>query len=203
MIIVAARLTLLIPENASLKGKRRVAADVAGVLKIYKIPSLQVVKTIRFSDNSARTEQARSAWQYVRRDDGLVRSAGADAISGIRLELQNFFGKKGYVIDAKRKGDKVIYLVTFGRNDGVQPGNACEIFTTMESDNQITGKKEYTRVKLYNGTVTNLVSATTSWIEADSDHRLLKLGDEVKVISTAGVGDYLNDFSKSLNQLAK
>ncbi len=177
----------------------RYTAKVSGVLKIFQIPSLKVVKTISFSDNKGRTEEARSSQQYAERDDAMVLGAGADAIQSSRIMLENFFGKRGYVVDARRKGERIIYKVTFGRNDGIQPGKECDIYSALESINQITGKKTYEQVKLCEGIVTNLVSPDTAWIEVDNGDSLLKLGDEVRGISTEEIGDALHHLGTTLN----
>ena len=182
----------------------RYTADFAGTLKVYELPSMKVVKTLSLKDNKSRTEETRSSSTYTERDDELVRGAGADAVKAMRIELQNFFAKKGYILDKRAAENTRIFQVSLGTEDGVAQGDTCEVFTYKEFKNNITGKVQYEKVKLCEAKVTNLVANNTAWLAIPNEESLkIRLGDEVKVRYSKNFMDAMKSTGSMLNSLAK
>jgi hypothetical protein len=182
----------------------RYTADVAGTVKIYELPSMKVVKTISLKDNKSRSEETRSSQNYLDRDDELVRGAGADAVNAVRTEMQNFFAKKGYILDERVADSTNIVQVSLGAEDGVKQGDTCEIFTYKEFRNNITGKKSYEKVKVCEAKVTNLVADKTAWLTLPGDYAArIRLGDEVKVVYSKNFMDVMKSTGSVLNSIAK
>lgn len=180
----------------------RYTADVEGILKVYEVPSMKVVKTIRLSDNKGRTEETRSTGRYAQRDDDLVRGAGSDAISAIKDELQNQFAQKAYICEKRVNGSTAVYKVNFNSESGVKPGDKCEIYTINESTNQLTGKVDTERVKVCDAVISDQMTSGNAWIVASADDsKNVKLGDQVQVVYSKSTKEYLKSAGSLMNTL--
>lgn len=180
----------------------RYTAEVDGILKVYEIPSMKVVRTIKFSDNKGRSEETRSASRYVERDDDLVRGAARDAISSIKAELKNQFAPQAYIIDKRVKDAKAVFKINLGLEQGAKPGDKCEIFTIRESVNQLTGEVETEKQKVCDAVITDQLSSNSSWIVASvKESSQVKLGDEIKIVYSKSTGEYLKDAGSLMNTI--
>lgn len=158
-------------------------AAVTGKIRIYELPSLRIVKTITFSDTATKSEETKSASDYKRRDDNLVGTAGSGAIKSARVELQNFFAKKGYVLERRAKEKVTIYKISLGSDDDLKTGDTCQIFTINKTVNPITQEETPEDFLLGEGKVSNLIANNYAWIVVDETklHAPVRLGDYVKV----------------------
>ncbi|QWV92381.1 hypothetical protein KP004_14350 [Geomonas oryzisoli] len=180
----------------------RYTANVEGTIKFYEIPSMKVVKVFKISDNKARSEETRSSQNYAERDDDLVRGAGRDAIGSIKSEIKNLVAPRAYVLDKKVKDSSAIFKVNLGADKGAQPGDKCEIFTVVESVNQISGATETETRKICDGVITNQITPGNSWVMASLDEsKEVKLGDQVKVVYSKGAFEYMKDAGSLMNTL--
>ncbi len=173
----------------------RYKAEVAGNLKIYELPALNVTKAIEFSGNQARSEDVRENGSvYVGafalggnkvdpavRDDGLVSKAGQDALDNIRSDIQNFFAKQGFILEKRSFKNKAIFKVSIGSIDGIKTGDNFEVFGQFESQNPLTGKNEVEKLKLGEGKISNLVDPKTAWVIIDGDIKKIRIGDFIKL----------------------
>lgn len=157
-------------------------ATVTGKVKIYELPSLRIVKTITFSDSATKSEKTKSASDYKRRDDNLVGKSGSDAIKSARVELQNFFSKKGYVLERRAKEKVTIYKISLGSDDGLKTGDTCQLFTINKTVNPITQEETPEDFLLGEGKISNIIANNYAWIVVDEDklHSQIRLGDYVK-----------------------
>lgn len=180
-------------------------AEVKGKIKIYEIPSLRVVKTIPFSDNSQRSEETRSSMRPQTRDDELVRKAAADGIKSARLELKNFFAKKGFILEKRAKDNDTIFKVSLGSDGGMRSGDTCQIFTIKKNFNPITQEETLEEFCLGEGKVSEQVGPNYAWLVVKEDQlqEAPRLGDIVKIQYEKGLGDVLNSTGKLLNSIAQ
>ncbi|CAN2043747.1 conserved hypothetical protein [Candidatus Magnetomoraceae bacterium gMMP-1] len=180
-------------------------ANVAGSIKIYKIPEMNVLKVINFDDNAQRYEETRSSRTHRRRDDNLIIKAAKDAIiHQAKFDIINFFSPKGYILRARKKGSTYIFETTLGR-DKVKQGDKVQIFTSKMDRHPLSGKYEKIETIVADGKVSEHTGNSRSWIivnKQDNGVRV-RVGDYVKVKIEKGFSDYLNEGIKTLNQLTQ
>jgi hypothetical protein len=148
-------------------------AAVSGKIKIIRLPSLKIVKTITFSDSILGTSG----------NSSLVVTAATDAIHSARIELKNYFAKKGYVLEKRSKNDETIYKINLGTEDGLKTGDTCQIYTISRTVNAITQEETTEELLLGEGTVSNQIGTNYSWlIIEDADMQSpVRLGDYIKL----------------------
>jgi len=180
-------------------------AEVKGKIKIYEIPSMKVVKVISFSDSAQRNEETRNSRAGEVRDDELVRKAATDGIKSARLELKNFFARKGYILEKRTKDNNTIFKVSIGTDEGIKSGDTCQIFSVNKSVNPLTKEETVDEISLGEGRVSEQVGPNYAWLVVKEDElqQAPRLGDFVKVTYKKGFGDVLNSTGKVLNALAK
>ncbi|WP_138708174.1 hypothetical protein [Desulfocurvibacter africanus] len=170
------------------------SANVSGKIKIIQLPSLEVVKTIAFADSVGMSEDAHG--RVPTQDSGtpLVVKAATDAIHSARIDLKNYFAKKGYVLEKRTKKDDAIYKINLGSEDGLMTGDICQIYTINRTVNAITQEESTEELLLGEGTVSNQMGANYSWlIIDDADLQApIRLGDYVKAKYSKG---FLEGFS--------
>lgn len=178
-------------------------ASVSGILKIYSIPSMKVLKTIEFSDSASRREDSKYYGErhYPSDVSGMINSAGRSAIHSTRHDFKNFLAPKGYIMQHRIDADKGIVQVSIGSLDGLSTGDEVQIYTTQRTINPLTDEEELHDVKIAEGTVSNKLNEHRAWIILEESNRKLKLGDYIKARYSKGFGDYFNDVAKVYNGL--
>ncbi len=169
-------------------------ASVNGVLKIYVIPSMKIVKTIGFSGTSSRSEDSSFYGnEYLPSDvTGMLNKAGRSAIYSTRYEFKNFLAPKGYIMQQRDDDDTSILLVNIGRADGLETGNDVEVFSTQSSINPLTDEEETHTVKVADGIISNQLTPHRAWIIVKDKTNKVKIGDYIKAKYSWGFGDFFN-----------
>jgi hypothetical protein len=192
--------TYVNPKNGqliSIPPQYKYSSEVAGNLKIYELPSLTVVESIEFKGNESRSEnvQQNGGLSFggiqiggeqvagTKRDDGLVRKAGNDAIKNIEVEIKNFLAKKGYILEKRTLDKKIIFKISLGSEDGIKQGDKFEIIGQYEVENSITNETEIEKRIIVSGVISDKIDPKTSWILIDDSKQehLIRLGDVVKM----------------------
>ncbi len=176
-------------------------ASVSGILKVYAIPSMKVLKTIEFSDNTSRREDSRFFGNNYRPLDavGMLNKAGRDAIHSTRHAFKNFLAPKGYIMEQRADGDTTIVYVSIGSADGLKTGEDVEIFSVHSSTNPFTDEQEVQSIKIADGIISNKLTEHRAWIIIEDQTQEIKLGDYIKARYSKEFGDYFNDFTKAYN----
>lgn len=172
-------------------------ANVDGNIKIYELPSMKVMQNFNFSGFVSRSENVQQSGGFAfgslsvggesargaERDDGLVRSAGRDAIENIAVDIKNFFGKKGYILEKRIYKGKAIFRINLGSNDGIKQGDRLEIVTKYESQNPITEEIEVESMVIGQALVSDQIHANSAWIivKNKDEASKIRLGDQIKV----------------------
>jgi hypothetical protein len=190
-------------------------SDVSGNIKIYELPSMKVIENIEFFGKKTKKEQVKTnnnisiagiiefGGQKVgglKRDDGLVRNAGIEAIDNISFILKNFFAKKGFILGKRSLKNKSIFKISVGRSDGVKVGDKFEVIGKYENFNALTGKIEIESRIVASGKVVDHINPKSSWILIDDEDsvNLVRLGDLVKFKYKRGffskAGKFMNGF---------
>ena len=173
------------------------SSDVSGNIKIYELPSMQVVANFEFAGKKTKKEEVKTnnnvsiggliefggqKAEGLNREDGLVRSAGQEAIDNVSFDIKNFFAKKGFVLEKRSLKDKVIFKISVGSADGVKTGDNFEVIGKYEIINSITGKSEIERRSIASGKVANKIDPKSSWVLIDDKDTInaIRLGDVVQ-----------------------
>lgn len=171
--------------------------NVSGNLKIYELPSLQVIESIEFYGTRKRQENAQQdggvslgALQLggkksgeSSRDDHLLRSAGNAAIDNVEIDIKNLFAKKGYVLEKRVKEKKAIFKISIGSVDGIKQGDKFEVIGKYETQNPITQETEVESRIIAKGVVSDKINPKSSWIIIKDKKKInkIRLGDAVKI----------------------
>lgn len=178
-------------------------ASVSGILKIYAIPSMKVLKTIEFSDSARRSEDSnyRGDRYYPSDVGGMLNQAGRSAIHSTRHDFKNYLAPKGYIMQQRSDGEKKIVQVNIGKADGLETGEEVDIYSIQSSTNPFTQEEEIESIKIAKGLVSDKLDAHRAWIIIEEQSREIKLGDYIKANYTKEFFDYMNDFAKGYSSL--
>lgn len=176
--------------------KYNYSADVSGNLKIYELPSMDVVENFDFSGFASRSEAVQKEGgisigsidigvtkaKALEKDDGLVRKAAEDGISDIADKIKNAFAKKGYILEKRTLDNKAIFKISIGSEDGVSQGDKFEVIGKFEVENPITHEVEVENRVLATGVVSDIINPKFSFIILDdkSSNDKVRMGDVVK-----------------------
>jgi len=173
------------------------SGDVAGNIKIYELPSMQVVEGFEFNGKKSRSENVKTnnnlsigglvefggqKAEGLNSDDDLVRQAGKEAINYIAVDIKNFFVKKGFVLEKRVLDNKAIFKINIGSADGIKAGDSFVIIGQYETQNVITNKNEIERRIIANGKVSDKIDPKSSWVLINDKNTInsIRLGDVVK-----------------------
>ncbi len=172
-------------------------SDVSGNIKIYELPSMQVVANLEFAGKKSKSEEVKTnnnisigglvefggqKAEGLNRDDGLVRNAGKEAIDNVSFDIKNFFAKKGFILEKRALKDKVIFKISVGSADGIKVGDKFEVIGKYETQNAITSKSEIERRIITSGVVSDKIDPKSSWVLIDDSDVVnsVRLGDMVQ-----------------------
>lgn len=192
--------TIINPKNGqvvTIPPKFSYSSEVAGNLKIYELPSLTVVKNIQLKGSSSRSENVQQNGgvsfgglqiggqqaEGVKRDDGLVRTAGADAVEDSETELRNALAKKGYVLEKRTFDGRSVFKISLGSEDGVEHGDKFDLYGQYDVENPISGKSEIETRIIGQGRVSNKIDPKTSWVVVSNKkiESAIRVGDVIKI----------------------
>lgn len=198
----------------SIPAKFTYSANASGNIKVYELPSLNVIETIEFSGSKSRAENVQQNGgvnfaglqiggdqaKGVERDDGLVRRAGEEAVDDARIDLKNAFAKKGYILEKRVYKEKAIFKINLGSLDGLVHGDKLEITGQYENENAITGEIEVEKRIIGSATVTDKIDPKTCWIVIDDEDNInsVRLGDAVKVKYKKSSFDLVSKMTRSM-----
>ncbi|MFT6332637.1 MAG: hypothetical protein ACJAW3_000980 [Lentimonas sp.] len=170
---------------------------VSGNLKIYEIPSMKVIKDFEFVGKRAKKEEVKASNNIViaglfefggqkseglKRDDGLVRRAGKEAIENIAPEIKSFFARKAFILEKRVLRKKSIFKISVGKSDRIKIGDKFEIIGQYEIENPLTGESEIEHRIITSGKVSNKINPDYSWVLVDDKESVnrIRLGDVVR-----------------------
>lgn len=187
------------------------SSNVSGNIKIFELPSLQVVEVIEMSGKSSRSENVQNNGGFslggiklggrdadaAPKDNGMVRKAGEDAVDEASVSLKNYFAKKGYILEKRSLGNKAIFKINLGSTHGIKHGDSFEVYGQYEVENSISHKTEIERRIIATGRVSQIVDPKHCWIILDKKDQetAIRIGDMVKM-------KYSKSFFKSLFKAA-
>ena len=170
-------------------------AKVQGSIKIYSLPDLTVVENIFFHGTSTRTENVRSTGFKAKDfkfsapvkpkdfDAGLAHDAVKNAIKNNEYKIKAAFAKTGYIMEKRTLGDKSIFLVNVGKNDGIKQEDKIDIIQKYTEINPLTGKTETHTRLVTKATVSDKIEDGRAWVVVKDQNlsSAIKLGDMAKI----------------------
>ncbi len=151
---------------------------VNGILGVYAVPSMRLLKSFDFYGSSSYSKASRYAQRF---DAALLQQAGRHAIQDVSRKLQRFFSPKGYVLYKRIYDGDTIYEVTLGSDEGLQTGDDVKIYRKYRFHNPITNVSEVREKVIATGSVSEIIQAHSAWIILKS----IQLGYEIRL------GDYM------------
>ncbi len=172
-------------------------SDVSGNIKIYELPSMNVVANFEFAGKKSKSEEVKTdnnlsiggviefggqKAEGLSRDDGLVRNAGREAIDNVSFDIKNFFAKQGFILEKRALKNKIIFKISVGSTDGIKVGDKFQVTAQYEIENALTGKNEIERRIIASGQVSDKIDPKSSWVLIDDKDtiNLIRLGDTVR-----------------------
>lgn len=154
-----------------------------GNIKIFSLPDLNQAESIAFDECSSTSHEARSPRDAKTRNDGLVRRSGEEAADTAQYPLKNFFAKKGYIFEMRKDGEDKIVKTTLGVKSGAKQGESVDIYAIENVFNPLTEQTSKETVKIGSGTISDKITATSSWIKIDEvqEGKSIKAGHFIKI----------------------
>ena len=170
--------------------------NVSGLVKIFGIPSMKVLRVVSFAGQATSRETIGRGSRRKTFDASLMISAATRALTNARPELLTFLAPKGYVLSKRMKDDETIVQISLGSAKGVKQDDSVVIYTMYSEVNPLTGEPETQEIPIAEGVVTEHVTGNRAWVlidEEDPSHRI-RLGDYTKK-------QYEISFMESLEQM--
>ncbi len=154
-------------------------ASVEGLLNIYEIPSMQLIKSVRMRGSDSYSEESRYKKRY---DPELIQKAGRSAIRMARRQFKNFFAPKGYVLYKRTDGDEQIFKVSLGISEGLHHGNSVRVYRKEKVMNPISKESDVQEIVIAEGSVSEIIQPHNAWIIIDEVYSgyEIRLGDYIK-----------------------
>lgn len=178
-------------------------AGVTGNLNIYRLPSLQMVKSININATANSSREARYSICKLSKVErsSLIRQAASEAVIRSRTQLQNYFAPRGYVLARREdKNHNSIFEISLGAIRGAKQGEECDFYHTILSKNALTNKTTTDEYIVAKGTVSSGISPNHAWVVIKDKHNIdqIHLGDKVKFHYTTG---FLEEFTQTIGDL--
>lgn len=159
------------------------ASEVGGNIKVYSIPSLNIIRAFEFDGRSVMSENAKSKSNPKKEDSYLTKEASRNALEKIGIDLKNFFAKKGYILEKKMLKNSAIFKISLGSKDGVKQGDKLIVYSKKEERNALTGENEVFEVKIAEAVIADIINNESSWIlvKNKKDIEKIRLGHIVQV----------------------
>jgi hypothetical protein len=179
----------------SLPAQNIYKANFTGNLKIYKLPSLDVVEVIPLFGKRKEVENAIVSGGFLgiggrvdsgaikKSDNNLIRKAAIRSLEKKKTVLKNIFSsyRKFYILEKREFKNKSIFKINAGHDHGMKNGQKVEIFAKERFVNSLTDEETIDEMKIADGIVTNLIQKRSSWV-------IVKNADEAKKIK---LGNFL------------
>lgn len=157
------------------------SASVVGGISVYELPNLRLVASVNMSGRATASDPYQGANQNT--GASLLRTATESAVEDSAHNLKNLFAPKGYVVEKRIDGDKSIFKILMGQEQGVKAEDKVVIYSLRKKTNALTGIEQVDEIPVTEATVSDLVTSGESWVSPSDKQAaaLVRLGDFVKV----------------------
>lgn len=155
-------------------------ADVSGVVKVFGVPSMKILKVVSFAGTATSREVVNNRTRRKQSDDALMQKASRFGINNSRITLLNFLAPKGYVLAKRIKDDDTIVQITLGSANGIKQDDSVIFYTMITEENPLSGEIDTIETRIAEGVATEHISANKAWVKIDEESRPIRLGDYTK-----------------------
>lgn len=141
------------------------SGDVAGTVRIYRIPSMRPVATETL-EGSAKGAEGRVDGCAIssNRAQQLTRESAVRGVSVLQGRLHQLFAPTGYVIE-KRISAETFVKITLGTRHNLKAGDTVEIMEVIRTTNPLTKRETIETAVLGTGLVSgSLLRSESAWI---------------------------------------
>lgn len=166
-------------------------AAIAGNIRIYNTqPRLALLNSIALDHTLTSTEETRASACPLpdERKHELLSQATQQAVKNIRVQVQNPFAPKAFIIEGKPDGNDLIFKLSGGSDNGLNAGAEVTIFTRQLMQNPLTGKESIEEIELTKGKISSAIGSNYAWITVEnrSGASRIRLGDLARVRYSKG-----------------
>jgi len=173
-------------------------ANVSANMRIYELPGLSFAKAINLEDSASVSEETKYRNCRFSNDakESLLRQASIKSVKSARIEFQNYFAPKAYVLERRQKENTSIFKISHGNDLGFVADSDIKIYHLEESTNPLTDETTTEEYLVTEGTVSNQVGQNYAWVFVEDEEKAsnIKLGDYEKVLYDKGMFESLTDF---------
>lgn len=174
-------------------------STVEGVIKIYQLPKMNIVKTIDLRGIYIESEQSTAGGTTVATrgiavqtsdtilskeyDSNITYRAIKNAVYNATPELKNFFKKHGYVLEKRAYKKNNIFALNIGSESGVNSQDKIAISRKKEIQNPLTEETEEVSEEICKGTISDKVFQNRSWAVFEKKcQSKIYLGDRAEIL---------------------
>lgn len=169
--------------SCSFKGRARI------YVRVYRIPSMQLVNNYEYKGSSSHSSQSRSASCPISRGElqGLMGNAIEDAIKSGSAKTLNDIAPAAYIIERRdvngKDGGSALFMTTMNARQGAVAKAKVKIYRKGKSENPITHKVHDQLTLLGEGVMTDNIDSYGSYIYVDDEALIkkIRIGDIVKL----------------------
>jgi hypothetical protein len=173
-------------------------ASIDGLIKIYAIPSMKILKAIPIKATVKEKEAATVSSGAVigaislqsnqliavkDKDLNLSYKAIQKAMKNVVPEIKRFIQKSGYILEKRTLDDKAIFSINRGTNHGFKSQDKLSVMRTFTEPNPLTEEEEESDREICKGKVSDRISSNRAWVVLDeSCQSEIKMGDKSLVL---------------------
>lgn len=162
----------------STSAKCSYSSDVAGTIRVYKMPSMQPIALVDLEGKTSTSEETRYSQCPVNQAgaEGLARTAATNGVAAARAKLKNNFAPRGYITEHRFIKNKHIIKINIGSKRGLKTGDRVQVMTVSRSFDPLSNKESIETTPLGTGRVTNQIGNNFAWIIVDK-----KIADQIRL----------------------
>lgn len=174
------------------------SGEVAGSVRIYKMPSMRPVNTEALAGTVRNSEDSRDSNCSISRTgaEQMVRAAAARGVSNIRNDILNIFAPRGFVIEQRSGEGQHILRVTLGIKHGLKQGMKLEVLNISRSINPLTNQTSIDSFVVGSAFVSDKIANDNAWVVIDE-----KMADKIRLGQPVRV-QYKKTFMDQVKHLA-
>jgi len=156
-------------------------ACLAGVIKLFKLPSMQIQEVFPFDECLYKRNNIVDPRAMKKDSPELLRAVAPMAIDSIIEKITKSFKPKGYIESMRINRDKKIIKTTLNRTLGAVEGREIEI-VRIEKEKNLRGEEDTIEIPIGRGVISDIITDSYSFIILDELRDDVYRGDMVRVI---------------------
>ena len=158
----------------------RYKAVVAGYVKNYNLPELDLKSQVELSGNATISKDTRNSNCPISTVEryGLIEQAAENSITNYRTAIQNQFAAKSYVTEYRVMNENHFIRINHGLDKKIQQGANIQFIHQVTTTDDLTGNVSKDKFLVGEGEVTDIIQQESAWVAVDKEiAQKLQLGD--------------------------